>query len=283
MSVPRPGCEVVRTRTGALAMLDHASGEVMHPLVGPTREAEQLYVLPSRLAGRLRAHAPAMRTSGESPIVVLDVGLGAGSNALAARRCLRSLEPPQRALRIVSFERDLGAFDLAMTEAHAEAFGFDASARTAGEALLRDGVHHEPGLVWELRVGDLATTLPREPAGLADVVFWDPFSPRANPSLWTVSTLVELRRLCGPGATVHTYSGATATRTAFLLAGFHVGFGEPTGEKAQTTIASVDLEDLERPLDARFLARLRRSSAPFPADAPADALSRIEALPQFLL
>ena len=46
----------------------------------------------------------------------------------------------------------------------------------------------------------------------ADVVYWDPFSPRANPALWTMAAFTALRRACREGATVHTYSGATATR-----------------------------------------------------------------------
>jgi queuine tRNA-ribosyltransferase len=279
MSDPRAGCEVVTTRTGARAMLDRAAGEVMHPLVGPAREAEQLYVTPSRLALRLGTGAPD-EGAHDAPLVLLDVGLGAGSNALAALRCARALAPPKRCLHIVSFERDLTAFELAMSPEHVADFGFDEGALTAGRALASRGAHREPGLVWELRLGDLADTLTNEPAAIADVVFWDPFSPRANPALWTMQSFLAVRRLCRSGATLHTYSGATATRAALLLAGFCVGAGDATGDKAQTTIASVDLGDLEAPLGPRFFERVRRSSAPFPADAPEDARERIEALPQ---
>ena len=120
-----------------------------------------------------------------------------------------------------------------------------------------------------------------EPAASADVVFWDPFSPRANPELWTIAAFTALRRLCRAGATVHTYSGATAVRSALLLAGFAVGVGEATGEHKAATVAAVDLEDLACPLDRRWLARLGRSTAGFPGDAPADALARVAALPQF--
>ena len=47
--------EVVTTRSGARAMRDRATGQVMHPVVGPLAEAEALYVAPSRLAERLLA------------------------------------------------------------------------------------------------------------------------------------------------------------------------------------------------------------------------------------
>jgi queuine tRNA-ribosyltransferase len=127
----------------------------------------------------------------------------------------------------------------------------------------------------------LPSTLLAEPPDSADLVYWDPFSPRANPELWSVASFTALRRLCRDGATVHTYSGATATRTALLLAGFAVGFGDVLSSGRQTTVAAARLDDLERPLDRRWLARLSRSSVPFPSDAPGDAFDRIALLAQF--
>ncbi len=53
----------------------------MHPVVGPLVEAERLYVGPSRLRERLVDGA-------KDPLVLLDVGLGAGSNAIAAWRAV---------------------------------------------------------------------------------------------------------------------------------------------------------------------------------------------------
>ena len=81
--------------------------------------------------------------------------------------------------------------------------------------------------------------------------------------------------------TLHTYSGATATRAALLLAGFFVGAGDASGEQRVGTCAALRPEDLARPLDLRWLARLGRSSAALPADAPADALTRISQHRQF--
>jgi queuine tRNA-ribosyltransferase len=79
---------------------------------------------------------------------------------------------------------------------------------------------------------------------------------------------------------VHTYSAATPTRSALLLAGFAVGMGNSTGHRAQTTVAALHPSDLREPLGARWLARLSRSTAPFPADVPQEAAARAEALRQ---
>lgn len=271
---PRLDCEVVLARSGAPAMRDRVTGEIMHPR-GPDLETAEVYLGPSRLAERLAA-------GGAEPLVLFDVGLGAGSNALAAWRLSESL-PGARPLEIVSFEHDLSALALALDERHRAAFGLaDDRARDAASALVRDG-HHETGRTrWRLCHGDLRRALAAEPEGAADVVFWDPFSREVTPELWTVECLRAARRVCRDRCTLHTYSAATATRSGLLLAGFAVG---TEGERGQSTSAAVDPRDLATPLDARWLLRLSRSGAPYPTDVPPEAreaaLEAVRAAPQF--
>lgn len=265
-------CEVVTTRGGARAVLDHETGEVMHPVVGPLVESRRLYVDPSRLAERLAEPAA-------EPLVLLDVGLGAGSNALAAWRVSEALPPGARRLSIVSFDRTADALALALE--HAGDFALDGAAGVAARALLTRGSHETPRATWRFCPGELPDSLSGEAAEAADMVYWDPFSPRANPTLWTLTAFRALRRLCRAGCTVHTYSGATATRSALLLAGFYVGVGVPIGEEKHSTCAAVSPSDVRNPLDTRWLERVRRSSAPFPSDAPIDALAQLERSAQF--
>ena len=247
------------------------AGEIMHPGVGPLVEAEALYVRQSRLGQRLRA-----RPGGR--IVVFDVGLGAGSNALAARAESEAAPMAAARLELVSFERDLGALRLALE--HPADFALDGEAGQAARALLRDGAHESARTRWRLIEGDLLEALHIQPLA-ADLVFWDPFSPRANPSLWTVAAFAALRRVAADGCLVFTYSASTATRVALLLAGWAVGIGDPIGDKAQTSAAAVRLEDLARPLDRAWLERLARADVPLPPDAPADAATCVAAAPQF--
>jgi queuine tRNA-ribosyltransferase len=268
--------EVVRTRLGHLAIRCDQAGEVMHPGVGPLVEARELYVAQSRLGDRLRQVAT-------GPLVLFDVGLGAGSNALAAREEAEAAPAAARALHLVSFERDLGALALALAldDQQRVAFGLTGQGAPAARALLDHGEHRSARTWWQLRRGDLLEALAAEPA-LADVVFWDPFSPRANPRLWTVAAFAAMRARAGARCTLYTYSASTAARVAMLLAGWAVGVGAAIGEKAETTVAAVDPGDLARPLGRRFLDRLARSQAMLPADAPRDARDRIAAAPQFV-
>jgi len=271
---PAPGVrfEIVATSSGAPSMRDAQAGEVMHPVIGAAVESERLYVAQSRLAARLLEPGPAL--------VLFDVGLGAAGNALAAIRAARGAPPGHRPLALVSFERELGALSLACSGEGARRLGWSAEETAAARALLQGGRHEEPGLTWQLRLGDALDRLDAEPLR-ADMVYWDPFSPKVNGSLWTAGAFARLAARCAPGATLFTYSTATSTRAALLLAGFAVGQGDASGPKAETTAAALPPALPARPLDARWLARLARSSAPFPPDAPGDALARIAERPQF--
>lgn len=266
--------EVVTTTLGATAMRDRVVGELMHPVVGPRVESRRMYVEPARLAQRLAEPV------GE-PLVLFDIGLGAGSNASAAWRASAALPTRARPLTIVSFDRTLAPLTLAASPAHAADFGYDGELLHAVHGLIEHRTHETPRTRWQLRLGDLTVCLAAEAQASVDLVFWDPYSPRANQELWTMAAFHALRRVCRAGATVHTYSGATAVRTALLLAGFAVGVGPAVGDKKWSTVAAVAHEDLAQPLTAEWLGRVSRSSAPFPCDAPADAFARIAAAPQF--
>jgi queuine tRNA-ribosyltransferase len=263
--------ELVRTRSGALAMRDLTSGEVMHPGVGPLVEAQRLYVEQSRLEKRLRE-------DGRATLVVFDVGMGAGSNALAARAASECAPAGVARLELVSFERELGALHFALI--HAADFGLEGDSGVAARALLAAGYHDSPRTCWRLVQGDVLTAFAREPHR-PDIVFWDPFSPKANPLLWTIAAFSALRRVAGPACTLFTYSASTAVRIALLLGGWAVGVGDAIGDKAATTAAAVRPTDLARPLDRRWLARLARPDVPLPCDAPADVVARVTSAPQF--
>lgn len=272
---PAPRFEIVITTSGAPAVFDREVGEVMHPGLGATTEAEQLYVTQARLAARLAEGGP--------PLVLFDIGLGAAANALAALRCARAAPTGSRRLLVFSFERDLGALALAASVDGAARLQWSAADRAAAVALLEHGAYDEPPFGWRLLAGEALDALARVPQP-ADVVFWDPWSKRSNPELWTARAFATLRAHCAPGASLFTYSRATSVRSALLLAGFQVGVGAVVGTK-ETTAAALAPTRPAQLLDRRWLARLQRSAAAWPSDVAAAevpaALRQIAAHPQF--
>ena len=273
----KTGCEVITLPDGARAIKDVASGQVMHCGTGPSVEPDAIYVVPSRLDARLR--------EGGSNLVLFDVGLGAASNALAAWRVSQAAPASARRLEIVSFDHELLALKLALLPENAASFGLeDPGAHAAVSALLEHGHFQTPRTTWRLALGDFPACLAREPAAGADIVFWDMYSARTSPLLWTVAMFQLLRQACRDQATLHTTSASTSARTAMLLGGFAVGVSVGTGNRAETTIACTHHHALALPLGERWLSRLGRSSAAFPSDVieGADAaVARVRALPQF--
>jgi len=253
-AVPSGQFEVVDLRTGVKAIRHRAHGEVMHPGIGPDEEARRLYVdqveLPSLLAG-----------SG-GPLRILDVGLGAAANASAAIHAAREVwGPAKRPLEIVSLESHLEPLELALADP--AGFPYLQALLPMARTLLDRGVYEGPDLRWTLRTGDARDTL----AGAGDgfeLVYFDPFSPEKNPDLWTRAFLSAVRAVCAPDALLVTYSAATPTRVALLLAGFYVGTGISTGLRAETTLAATRPELLKAPLGARWMKRWERSTARAP-------------------
>ena len=248
--------EPVVLGSGVVSIRDRRSGEIMHPGLGPEREAELLYVRQTRLAERLRE-------STSEPLRVLDVGLGAATNALAMIRCAEET-PPTRELRLTSLERDDGALRLALADP--EHFPLQARHRVLLEQILESSRVERPGLRWTWLGGDALEALGHLEAP-QDVLCFDPFSPEANPELWSVGALRRFREVLAPGGVLSTYSASTRTRVTLLLAGFWVGAGAPAAVKKETTVASDGPAALDAPLGSRWLQRWRRSSARAPHGA----------------
>lgn len=244
--------ETVVLGSGEVSIRDRRSGEIMHPGLGPRREAELLYVSQTRLAQRLGEPAP-------EPLRVLDVGLGAATNALAVVDCARLVKG--RAVRLTSLEQDDGPLRLALSDP--TRFPLQATHRALLENLLAERRVEAPSLSWRWLDGDALQALARLD-GLQDVICFDPFSPEVNPTLWTIDALARFRRVLAPGGVLSTYSTSTRTRVTLLLAGFWVGAGAAAAVKKETTVASDGPAPLEAPLGPRWLQRWRRSSARAP-------------------
>lgn len=281
--------EVVTTSSGARSIRHKILNETMHNPVGPWLEAHGLYVIPSGLQERLRGGGALC--SDQVPLVLFDVGLGAGTNAVAAIHCKLAMPPSLsdqggRPLEVVSFERDLRLLAFALS--HYQEFPYLEPYRDALEGILELGIWKSAcgSVSWRLHHGDFVDTMALE-TSLPELIFYDPYSPKVNREMWTVDCFKSLYDRCKAGKSLLlTYSIATPIRVALLMAGFSVGHGPRSGLKHETTQAATDPDLLRDPLGQRWLQRWERSHTKYPFEATSEQYSQVmEAVyshPQFL-
>lgn len=265
----RGSFQIVISSQGHASILHQASGEIMHSVLPPDEEARLLYLDQSQLLERVQ------KQSGEGPLVLWDVGLGAAHNAMAALHAYEKLEAERgadalRPLHIYSFENDLDALHLAL--AHPKLFAH--LRHSAPYAIAQRGTwkSRDGKVLWQLHSGDFAEVSRDCPA--PEVVFYDPFSAKTNASMWTLEAFQRLFARCGQGQAhteIFTYSASTATRAAMLGAGFSVAKGQGTGPKADTTIALTPAMATLNPfgrelLGLPWLDRWQRSGRRYPDD-----------------
>lgn len=252
--------QLVHLSNGTRSIRSLSACETFHPVIGPEEEAQTLYVGQLRLRERLEAHA--------GDFVLWDVGLGAAANVLTALRAAQDLPG---ALRIVSFDHTAEPLRFALL--HAEALGYLRGYEAAVQTLLEQGraafTNGAQQVEWELHLDDFPTLLNTPAAaGLPKphAIFFDPFSPAKNPAMWSRPLFTRLFHLLAPGqpCALATYSRSTITRTALLLAGFHVGSGGVLAQKEETTVAANAPGLIESPLNRRWLERAQRSHSAEP-------------------
>ncbi len=235
---------LVTVASGARSLRSLEHGETFHPVVGPMIEAHGLHVAQSRLVER------AQEMSG--PFVIWDVGLGAAANAVAVLDAFRGV-----AARVELHSFDCTLEPLVFAREHAAELNYLMPWLPQLDALLSSGTAEAGSVRWYFHQGDFRE-IPTAPAPHA--ILYDPYSPAANPGLWTLQHFTRLRKVLTEPCTLTNYSRSTAVRVTLALAGFFVGRGSATGEKDQTTIAATHRELLVAPLDAAWLGRVRRST-----------------------
>ena len=259
---PEEAFELVALAEGLYSLRARGNGQTFHPVIGPAAEARAVHVAGTRLVPRANAFVP----SGTEidTFTIWDVGLGAAANALAAAEALAAGYYGDKDVTLLSFDHSLAALDFALANRDALIYPRPhaselARLRAEGAVGLPLPLSDRGGIIrWSAQVADFPTLL-AGPAALPcpHVVFYDPYSPTANPEMWTLETFTALFRRLRPDVPclLTTYTRSTAVRVTLLLAGFHVGVGGASGEKDETTVATNTPGLLDVPLTRRWLEK----------------------------
>lgn len=208
------------TGDGSFTVRHPVLNESYHAREGARSEAEVKFIRPTRLRERLR----------QGPVRLLDIGFGLGINCRAALACAEGA-----VLHIDTLELEPEALERGLIVSPDDPLIL---------SLLRSGQFE--GV--QLHPGDLRQTLQHLP-GPYDVIFHDPFSPLKNTEAWTVEVFRLLKENAAPDGLLATYSESTLVRSALAEAGWQVGASEAVPPHRGGTVAALDKQKLEHPLD----------------------------------
>ena len=180
--------ETIKHEDGFHSIRHRVSQEVMHSVNNPQVESQTIYVDQSRFSDRIRDDKT-------DEIILWDVGLGAGTNAMTALENFDALykkDSFNKKLKIISFENDLDSFRLAA----ANGILFPHMRHGAPTQLLKNGAWQSSDnhINWKLLDGDFWEMMSH--AEIPDIIYYDPFSFQTNSHLWTYDLFKKIYNLC---------------------------------------------------------------------------------------
>ena len=216
-------------------LLDPVSGSGLHSASGALSETEHVYVNNSGVADRLALREPTQ---------VLEVGLGTGMAMLLS---IDKAIMANCKLRYVALENtllDANVIDALNLENHL------ANTELAKRfAQWREGLGQHPAIGtydWEVASGIQLTVVLDDALNWQatshapfDAIYFDPFAPSVNPTLWNPSFLARMIQALKPEGRLVTYCVSRDVRDAFASVGFDVRrVRGPAGGKREVLIAT---------------------------------------------
>jgi radical SAM protein (TIGR01212 family) len=214
--------------------------EHYHSPAGARLEAIQKYIIPSKLAERLKT----------KPQNILDICFGLGYNSLCA---INTAIECKQDISITALEMDKRIVGLASKHISTQAndlFNWKeclTSLYNTSTFSLSTGGEGEPLAVGEAIWGDARYTITNL-KDKYDIIFLDAFSTSRNSELWTLDFIEQIKKVISSNGIIITYCAALPVRSALIKAGFYVGETPAIGRKRGGTIASLYPENITTPL-----------------------------------
>ncbi|MBD1859934.1 MULTISPECIES: tRNA (5-methylaminomethyl-2-thiouridine)(34)-methyltransferase MnmD [Leptolyngbya] len=224
------------TQDGSFTFFSEEFGEAFHSYQGAKTEAFQ------KFSDAIELH----KTAEQSTVKLLDVCYGLGYNTAAAIEVIHKVNP-NCIIEVYALERDatvpIGATHPQLLEY------WSPEVQTVLKQLAHNHECIQDDIKAKLLIGDARQTIRHLSDFQADAIFFDPFSPRKCPQLWTIEFFQLVTRALAPTGKLATYSRSASVRAALIAAGLKIGT-IPLGEVhlphewSQGTIAAWTAETL---------------------------------------
>lgn len=226
------------TEDGSFTFFSEEFGEAFHSRYGAKKEAFQKFAQATNLAEKAE----------QSDLVLLDVCYGLGYNTAAALEVIWKVNPTCK-VTIVGLELNATVPQAAIAPSLIEIWS--PRVQQVLTAIAQQHHYQDSILNATLLIGDARQTIQKlcQEAFQADAIFFDPFSPRRCPQLWTVEFFQLVSRCLAPTGKLATYSRSAAVRSAMLATGLQIGTiplgsGHLPHEWSQGTVGSFEATTL---------------------------------------
>lgn len=200
------------TADGSFTFFSEAFSEAFHSQQGAKQEAFSKYAQATELAEKAQ----------RGQLCLLDICYGLGYNTAAALETVWASNPDCQ-VTLYGLELDASVPQAAAQPPLIETWS--APLQEILRALAFDQQVSLPRLQAKLMIGDARQTIQQlaQDSIQADAIFFDPFSPRRCPQLWTVEFFQQVVRCLHPQGKLATYSRSAAVRAAMQTAGLAIG------------------------------------------------------------
>lgn len=236
-----PKHQWVPTEDGSRTLFSEAFQEACHSTSGAREETLLHYIKGCQVEAKFES---------QDSVSILEVGFGLGIGFLTTFELLKDLNKPWKFLSL-EIDRELLEWFRQENLTHPFLKGL------YWEGNLLKAKNHQIELT--IICGDARVELPaylQTNPEKWDCIYQDAFSPKKNPTLWSIQWFELLKKFSAQTVNLSTYSASTSIRKSLLNAGWTLQKGEKFGPKKTSTRAS-----LNGVSDPEILLHLERSPA----------------------
>ena len=214
----------IHTQDGSETFVNKQYNESYHSFTGAVEEAREKYCIPTKIKERAIQN---------QEITILDFAFGMGYNSAMAIALAKEANPHCK-ITVIGLENDPKIIEK-IQEVNPEIPGFEFYKEITAQNLTIESDDKSVNVTVFLNDAQEAIT-EIEDASI-DVVFYDPFSPKTQPEMWSKELFQEIKRVIKTTTGVlATYSCARMVRDNIKAAGLEFKDGPKVGRRGPGTL-----------------------------------------------
>ena len=241
----------ILTADNTETFLNEQVGESYHSQTGAVEEALKKYAIPCKIKelAKEKNHERDEK-EGEcrkrNKIRILDMFFGMGYNsAMAIDVALK--ENPNCEIEVIGIENDPEIIDkiqeinppIKFFKHYKKLKLHERSHEKENHNIKQERLEFtQDNVSVKVLLGDAREMVKQLPENHFDAVFYDPFSPKTDPEMWTIDLFKEMWRVMKSSAVLATYSCARVVRENMSKAGLFYDDGPIVGRRGPGTIAT---------------------------------------------